>query len=92
MSIRCEIGGVLRQVKQRSGTQRHFLALVKESCGYKRSYTYWLINIHKLSEQHPLLKKTTLQVRQLQQSWKDLRRKITSEPEFWRRDNVYSLV
>ena len=56
MSIRCEIGGVLRQVKERSGTQRHSLALVKESCGYKRSYTYWLISLHKLSEQYPLQK------------------------------------
>jgi len=33
MSIRCEIGGVLRQLKERSGTQGHFLAFVKESCG-----------------------------------------------------------
>ena len=88
MSIRCEIGGVLRKLKERSGTQRHFLTLVKQSCGYKRSYTYWLISLHKLSEQYPLLKRTTLPVRQVQQSWKDLRRKITSEPEFWTRNNA----
>jgi len=57
MSIHCYIGGVLRHLKDLSGMQRHFFALVKECCGYKRSYTYWLISLHKLSEQYPLLKR-----------------------------------